>query len=67
MLKRALDDEDPRVLLSAIEGCQLKRIHKAVPKLKVALHHPNVTIRRHAARALQTITGRNYRNRIKQR
>jgi len=66
ILKKALDDEDSGVLLAGIEGCEVKRIHKAVPKLESALKHPNVTIRRHAARALRVLTGRSYRKKIRQ-
>lgn len=64
VIKRALADDNDGVRLSAIGGCELKRVRSAVPVLQKAMDDPNINIRRHAARALRAITGKQYRARI---
>ncbi|UCD28626.1 MAG: HEAT repeat domain-containing protein [Planctomycetota bacterium] len=67
ILEKALEDSDPGVRLIAIGACELREIKSAVPALKRALDDPTSSIRRHAARALEQLTGVDYRDRIKRR
>jgi HEAT repeat protein len=64
VLKKALGDDDPSVLLAGIEGSQLRGLRSAVPQIKAALDSDNLTVRRHAARALLALTGKSYQHRV---
>ena len=65
ILIKAIDDEDAQVRFAAMEGCEWKKIVKAVPKLKAALGHGEIAVQEKAARALKVITKRSYEGRIK--
>ena len=63
VIMKALDDDDPSVLLAGIEGSQLHGLKGAVRQIKAALNSSdNLTVRRHAARALLALTGKSYQH-----
>ena len=67
LLLKAVEDDDAGVRLAAMDGCAVRRVLKAVPALKRSLDDPRITVRRHAARALHSLTGRRYTVKVDRR
>jgi HEAT repeat protein len=66
LLQKALSDPDPSVRIVAAGGLgQKKDASKSVSALEQVLNDPNPSIRRHAARSLESLTGRSYKSRAK--
>lgn len=65
VLQQGVQSEDGGVRQAAVEGLGARREASAVSALESALKDPNITVRRHAARALQLITGKNYNNQVR--
>jgi HEAT repeat protein len=69
ILTQGVRSQDQTARQAAVEGLGARRDARAVPDLEAALNDPNssITVRRHAARSLQLITGRNYDDRVLRR
>jgi HEAT repeat protein len=64
VLEKGIHDESAAVRQAAVGALGAQRSAKAVPALEGALKDENITVRRHAARSLQNLTGRDYSDRV---
>lgn len=65
ILSKALRDADSGVRLAAANGMARQKSRTGVADLERMLKDQNPTVRRHAARALQNLTGRDYSQRAR--
>jgi len=65
VLQQGLQSSEPGIRLKAVEGIGARRDASSVAALQGALKDPDPTVHLHAARALQLITGQDYRNHIR--
>lgn len=65
LIIKGLQDADSRVRLATLNSAAQQRDPGHVPALEAALDDSSPLVRRHAARTLQLITGRDYSDRVK--
>ena len=63
ILEKVLDDDDPSIRLVVSDGWRLIGLDAVGPLMR-SLSDPNMTVRRHSARALKGLTGKDYSRQI---
>ena len=65
IMQKAVTDPDTAVRWAAMDSMAARQTANNIPALTQALKDSDITVRRHAARTLQNMTGRDYSSQIK--